>query len=319
VLALLAMEPPAYRGYGALHSEKLKVFKAMRPLAPRPCARAVRRLPERAGVAQDSDVETFLRGSAVYRFLALAGVPWYLRSGKCLAATVAEVLVELKRRRSTSSPIRRRINGPANYLRFRISPNSAVARWRRGSSAQARSFRRRPARTLPARRPAKRASPLRTAVGRRHGRPGRVVHTREEAIEAAWAVVDPILTDHSPAYPYPAGGLGPKRGDDLIARTEAGNNPARMPHRAPVSRRTPCAVRHLSAHGVACYPPCGLPCGAITFFNPSGAECHEKDVSHVCGGRTQPAGAHPAEELIAAIDARPRPSNGSSRTTCTSR
>src|SRR5208283_2407806 len=60
VLALLAMEPPAYRGYGALQSEKLKVFKAMRPLAPDAIVRGQYvGYRNEAGVAKDSDVETF--------------------------------------------------------------------------------------------------------------------------------------------------------------------------------------------------------------------------------------------------------------------
>ena len=66
VLALLAMEPPAYRGYGALHSEKFKVFKAMRPLTPDDLVRGqFVGYRDEAGVAKDSDVETFCARAAV--------------------------------------------------------------------------------------------------------------------------------------------------------------------------------------------------------------------------------------------------------------
>ena len=97
VVALLAMEPPTYRGFGALHSEKLDVFKAMRPLAPDDLVRGqFLGYRDEAGVAKDSDVETFCALRLFIDSWRWAGVPWYLRSGKCLAETAAEVLVELK-------------------------------------------------------------------------------------------------------------------------------------------------------------------------------------------------------------------------------
>ncbi|WP_163059791.1 glucose-6-phosphate dehydrogenase, partial [Acidithiobacillus ferrooxidans] len=128
IVALLAMEPPAYQGFGAVHSEKAKVFQAMRPLQPDDVVRGqytgYRKEP---GVAKDSDVETFCALRLFIDSWRWQGVPWYLRSGKCLAATAAEVLVELKpppqRLFDDSAPV----DGRANYLRFRLSPNSAVA------------------------------------------------------------------------------------------------------------------------------------------------------------------------------------------------
>ncbi|BBP03076.1 hypothetical protein TPL01_25140 [Sulfuriferula plumbiphila] len=128
IVALLAMEPPAYQGYGAVHSEKTKVFQAMRPLQPDDVVRGqytgYRKEP---GVAQGSDVETFCALRLFIDSWRWEGVPWYLRSGKCLAETAAEVLVELKpppqRLFDDSAPV----DGRANYLRFRLSPNAAVA------------------------------------------------------------------------------------------------------------------------------------------------------------------------------------------------
>src|SRR5450759_4295201 len=128
IVALLAMEPPAYRGYGAIHDEKKKVFQAMRPLKPADlvCGQYTGYRKER-GVAKSSDVETFCALRLFIDSWRWEGVPWYLRSGKCLAETAAEVLVELKpppqRLFADSAPA----TGPANYLRFRISPSSAVA------------------------------------------------------------------------------------------------------------------------------------------------------------------------------------------------
>jgi glucose-6-phosphate 1-dehydrogenase len=97
VVALLAMEPPTYRGFGALHSEKLDVLRAMRPLTPDDLVRGqftgYRNEP---GVAPDSDVETFCAPRLCIDSWRWAGVPWYLRSGKCLPTTATEILVELK-------------------------------------------------------------------------------------------------------------------------------------------------------------------------------------------------------------------------------
>ena len=74
VVALLAMEAPAYRGFGAVHSEKAKVFQAMRPLKPDDLVRGqyvgYRKEPN---VAKNSDVETFLRPAAFHRLVALGG------------------------------------------------------------------------------------------------------------------------------------------------------------------------------------------------------------------------------------------------------
>src|SRR5512144_1502496 len=128
VAALLAMDPPAYRGYGAVQTEKCKVFRAMRPLQPDDLVRGqyagYRKEP---GVARGSDVETFCALRLFIDSWRWDGVPWYLRSGKCLAQTATEVLVELKpppqRLFADSAPA----TGLGNYLRFRLSPGSAIA------------------------------------------------------------------------------------------------------------------------------------------------------------------------------------------------
>jgi len=98
IVALLAMEAPAYQGYGAVHSEKAKVFQAMRPLQSDDLVRGqYTGYRDEPGVATDSDVETFCALRLFIDSWRWQGVPWYLRSGKCLATTAVEVLVELKR------------------------------------------------------------------------------------------------------------------------------------------------------------------------------------------------------------------------------
>jgi glucose-6-phosphate 1-dehydrogenase len=115
VIALLAMEPPAGRDFGAVHNEKAKVFQAMRPLKRDDLVRGqyagYRKEP---GVAKNSDVETFCALRLFIDSWRWEGVPWYLRSGKYLAETATEVLVELKPppQRLFADSIRRRRAGP---------------------------------------------------------------------------------------------------------------------------------------------------------------------------------------------------------------
>ena len=149
IVALLAMEPPTYRGFGAVHGETADVFQAMRPLKPADVVRGqyagYRNEP---GVARNSDVETFCALRLFIDSWRWEGVPWYLRSGKFMAETAAEVIVQLKpppqRLFADSAPAA----GRANYLRFRLSPNSADGP-RRPRQARRKGIRRRPARALP--------------------------------------------------------------------------------------------------------------------------------------------------------------------------
>ena len=170
IVALLAMEPPAVRDFGAVHSEKAKVFEATRPLKPDDLVRGqydgYRTEPN---VADNSDVETFCALRLFIDSWRWEGVPWYLRSGKYLAETATEVLVELKpppqRLFADSAPT----TGPANYLRFRLSPNSAIALAARVKTA-GKEFVGDQRELYLARRTGGRGIALRAAPGRRHGR-----------------------------------------------------------------------------------------------------------------------------------------------------
>ena len=224
VLALLAMEPPAYRGYGALHAEKLKVFKAMRPLEPDDLVRGqFIGYRDEPGVAKDSDVETFCAVRLFIDSWRWAGVPWYIRSGKRLAATAAEVLVELKpppqRLFADSAPQQ----GPANYLRFRIAPNSAVALAARVKRA-GEEFIGDQRELFLLDTQADERSPYERLLGDALAGNG-ALFTREDAIEAAWAVVEPILTNHHPVCPYEPGSWGPKEAEAIISPHGSWHNP----------------------------------------------------------------------------------------------
>ncbi len=229
IVALLAMEPPAYQGYGAVHSEKSKVFRAMRPLRPENVVRGqyigYRKEP---GVAKYSDVETFCALRLFIDSWRWQGVPWYLRSGKCLATTAAEVLVELKPPPQRLFDDSRPVAGRANYLRFRLSPSSAVALAARvkrpgkefiGDQRELHLLEERPREEMPYER-------LLSDAMAGNG----ALFTREDAVEAAWAVVDPVLTTHRQVHPYKEGSWGPQEADLLISADGGWHNP--MPEQA---------------------------------------------------------------------------------------
>jgi glucose-6-phosphate 1-dehydrogenase len=224
IVALLAMEPPAYQGFGAVHSEKAKVFRAMRPLQPDDVVRGqYAGYRKELGVAKNSDVETFCALRLFIDSWRWEGVPWYLRSGKCLAATAAEVLVELKpppqRLFDDSAPVA----GRANYLRFRLSPNSAVALAARVKRAGKEFVGDQRELYLLEEQPGE-ETPYERLLGDAMAGDG-ALFTREDAVEAAWAVVDPVLNTHHRARPYKPCSWGPKQADALIAADGSWHNP----------------------------------------------------------------------------------------------
>lgn len=224
IVALLAMEPPAYQGYGAVHSEKAKVFQAMRPLHPDDLVRGqYAGYRAEQGVADGSDVETFCALRLFIDSWRWAGVPWYLRSGKCLAATAAEVVVELKpppqRLFDDAAPV----DGRANYLRFRLSPDSAVALAARVKRAGKEFVGDQRELYLSEQQPGQQ-TPYERLLGDAMAGNG-ALFTREDAVEAAWAVVDPVLETHGRVQPYEPGSWGPKQADALVAPHGAWYNP----------------------------------------------------------------------------------------------
>jgi glucose-6-phosphate 1-dehydrogenase len=207
-----------------VHTEKAKVFEAMRPLTSADLVRGqyagYRKEPD---VAKNSDVETFCALRLFIDSWRWDGVPWYLRSGKCLADTATEVLVELKippqRLFADSAPAA----GRANYLRFRLSPDSAIALAARvkrpgkqfvGDQRELYLLEEQQGEETPYERLLSDAM-----IG------DGALFTREDAVEAAWAVVDPVLKHHHRVRPYKRGSWGPKAADSLIGDDGCWHNP----------------------------------------------------------------------------------------------
>ena len=224
VVALLAMEPPADRDFGAVHSEQAKVFQAMRPLKPGDLVRGqyvgYRKEP---GVAKNSDVETFCALRLFIDSWRWEGVPWYLRSGKYLPATATEVVVELKpppqRLFADSAPAA----GRDNYLRFRLSPSSAIALAARVKRAGKEFVGDQRELYLSEEQPGE-ETPYERLLGDAMAGDG-ALFTREDAVEAAWAVVEPVLKTHHRVRPYKRHTWGPKEADAIVTSDGRWHNP----------------------------------------------------------------------------------------------
>jgi len=224
VVALLAMEPPAYQGFGAVHSEKAKVFQAMRPLQADDVVRGqYMGYRKESGVAKTSDVETFCALRLFIDSWRWQGVPWYLRSGKCLPETAAEVLVELKPPPQQLFSDSVQAHGRNNYFRFRLSPCSAVALAARVKRA-GKEFVGEQRELYMLEEEPNEAAPYERLLDDAMSGDG-ALFAREDSIEAAWAVVDPILTRHHRALPYKRGTWGPKKADELIQADSCWQNP----------------------------------------------------------------------------------------------
>ena len=225
IVALLAMEPPAGRDFGAVHIEKAKVFKAMRPLKPEDLVRGqyagYRHEPE---VAKRSDVETFCALRLFIDSWRWDGVPWYLRSGKFLPDTATEILVELKPPPQRLFADAAAAAGRSNYVRFRLSPNSAVALAARVKLA-GRDFVGEQRELYLSEERQGEEMPYERLLGAAMAGRG-ALFTREDAVEAAWAAVDPVLKTHHRVIPYERGSWGPKEADAIIAADGGWHNPS---------------------------------------------------------------------------------------------
>ncbi|NYT61054.1 glucose-6-phosphate dehydrogenase [Alcaligenaceae bacterium] len=216
IVALLAMEPPAFQGYAAVHAEKAKVFQAMRPVHVNDLVRGqyqgYRTEPH---VDAHSDVETFCALRLFIDSWRWSGVPWFLRSGKHLATDAGEVLVQLKAPPQQLFSDSQPVNGRANYIRFRLSPSSAVALAARvkrpgkefvGQQRELYLLDMDPSADMPYERL------LADAMAG-----DRALFTSERAIEAAWTVLEPVLSKHHKAVTYLPGSWGPEEANTLVA------------------------------------------------------------------------------------------------------
>jgi glucose-6-phosphate 1-dehydrogenase len=224
MVSFLAMEPPVGHGAAALLDEKEKVFRAMRTLTPEDVVRGqYLGYRDEPGVADDSDVETFCAVRVCIDSWRWEGVPFYIRAGKVLPLKVTEVVVRLKpppqRVFASSEP------GPvsANYVRYRVSPDVAIAIGARVKTAGERMA----------------GMPVELDLFPPHAHEmtayerliddalqgERLLFGREQGIMELWRVVDRVLRDHGPARPYPPRSWGPPEADALLGADGGWVNP----------------------------------------------------------------------------------------------
>lgn len=222
VVALLAMEPPVSGDAEALRDEKVKVFKAARPLRPQQLVRAqyagYRKEP---GVAPDSKVETYAALRLQIDSWRWSGVPFYIRAGKKLAATATEVVVDLRAppaQMFDELPWKR-----PNYLRFRLGPDVAIAL---GAHAKhsGTGMVGREVELFVCQEQAQEAEAYERLINDAL-KGDATLFARQDEVEAAWAIVDPALKAASPVEQYQPGSWGPPRADELIDRPCGWHNP----------------------------------------------------------------------------------------------
>jgi glucose-6-phosphate 1-dehydrogenase len=221
LVALLTMEAPVGQGLDAMRDEKHRAFRAVRAITPDDVVRGqFSGYRSEKGVDPESTVETFAALRLHVDSWRWAGVPFYIRTGKCLPVTVTEIRVELKQ---PPQAVFDRLPSKSNYLRFRLSPDVAISIGARVKT------------------------PGEEMVGEcvelmlRHVRGDEMtayerllgdaiegdstLFVREDEVLAAWAIVEPVLHAHVPVYQYEPGSWGPAESDALIARDGGWDTP----------------------------------------------------------------------------------------------
>jgi glucose-6-phosphate 1-dehydrogenase len=205
VVAFLTMEAPTGLHCDAIRDEQVKVFRAIPPLDPKNLVRGqFKGYKTEKGVPPDSNVETFAAVRLEVQSWRWSGVPFLIRAGKCLPVTTTEVLVKLRK-----PPLDNLAGESTNQFRFRLGPGEISI------SLSARV--KRPGEELVS-KPAKLSAVEdhtadevdayeRLLGDAMHG--DAMLFVREDAVEAAWAIVDPVLGNTTPLDEYEPGSWGP--------------------------------------------------------------------------------------------------------------
>jgi glucose-6-phosphate 1-dehydrogenase len=210
ILGFLAMEPPIVGYPESVRDEQVKLFRQIRPLDQSSLVRGQYRGYRReTGVAPDSKVETYAAVRLTIDSWRWEGVPFFLRAGKGLPVSTTEVVVDLKR-----PPLVKFAPGKGNYVRFRLSPDVTIAVGAR------------------VKRPGDAMVGEETELSFVHNPRGdemeaydrligdamdgdATLFARQDVVEAAWVIVDPILRLDTPPIEYEPGTWGPAEADRL--------------------------------------------------------------------------------------------------------
>ncbi len=215
VIAILAMEPPVGGGSEPLRDEKAKVFRGIRPLTGRSLVRGqYRGYRDETGVAPDSQVETFAAMQIHLDSWRWEGVPFYIRTGKHMPVTATEILVTL--RNPPQKVFSELIPDRPNHFRFRLGPDQISiaigANVKMSGTAMS-------------------GDEIELYVCKIHDdemdayerligdaiKGDSTLFARQDSVELAWQIVDPIIGMETPVYEYEPGSWGPHEADEMIA------------------------------------------------------------------------------------------------------
>ncbi|HVT30535.1 MAG TPA: glucose-6-phosphate dehydrogenase, partial [Lacipirellulaceae bacterium] len=221
VLLNLTMEPPVLADAEAIRDEKVQVLRGIPSLDVKDVVRGqFRGYRQEKGVAPDSNVETFAAVKLEINSWRWQGVPFFIRAGKCLPVTSTEVVVRLRK----PPTMFRSYDLKSNYFRFQISPEIVFAvgmmaitpgTERAGENVE----------IVASRHPAPEEMDAyeRLLSDAMHG--DATLFGREDAIEEAWRIVDPVVKADTPVYEYEPNTWGPKEVDQLICPPGGWQNP----------------------------------------------------------------------------------------------
>jgi glucose-6-phosphate 1-dehydrogenase len=212
ILANLTMEPPAGLDSESVRNEKVKVLKEIAALGPDQVVRGqFTGYRQEKGVAPDSKVETFAALRLAINSWRWHGVPFYLRAGKELPVTCTEVLVQFRKPPAVFSPV-----GPPNYLRFRISPDIAIAMGMNvkvpGEEMAGDEIE-----MIAAYRPGKDEMDAYERLLGDAMKGDATLFARQDYVEEAWRIVQPLLQGDGQVHEYAPGTWGPRRVNQIVA------------------------------------------------------------------------------------------------------
>jgi glucose-6-phosphate 1-dehydrogenase len=226
IVALLAMEPPVNTDGESLRDEKVKVLRAIRPANPAELVRGqFVGYRDEPGVAPDSRVETYAALALHIDSWRWSGVPLYMRAGKRLPVTATEVMVELR-------PPPARVFGELgpeqpNHLRFRVGPDVAIALGA-NSKKPGPVMTGRDVELYVAEGEGDDMDPYAVLIG--SAMIGDTAHfARQDEVEAAWAIVDPLLKVTTPPIEYAPASWGPPQAERLLQGPCGWHNPGAKP------------------------------------------------------------------------------------------
>jgi glucose-6-phosphate 1-dehydrogenase len=223
VLASVLAEPPDGNGMQSWLSTKADLIGALRPLSADTAVRGqYDGYLDVNGVDPKSTTETFVAVRTMADSWRWADVPILIRAGKCLPVTATEVMIRF--RQPPHDVFDLAPQTVSNGLRFRIHPDAQVGLTLSGKKPGA-GWRPQPEELKFAGQPGGDMLPYDRLIGAALAG-DRWLFAREDAVEAAWRVVDPVLGDVVPVHPYARGSWGPKEADALLPEWDTWHDPA---------------------------------------------------------------------------------------------